>query len=55
MIVKHYRIADGAPGVLWRRVVVLKGAVLAGRSLREFAYITEFCSTGMGFTQGQGC
>jgi hypothetical protein len=34
------------------------GAVHAGRSLADeldFAYVIEFCSTGKGFTQGQGC
>lgn len=57
MIVKPYRITNRAPWCALKEWGA-DGCCPPGRSLADeldFAYVIEFCSTGKGFTQGQGC
>lgn len=57
MVVKHGRMAFGAPAGLGRKTGGAEGCCPRWQVTQEldFAYIIEFCSTGKGFTQGQGC
>lgn len=56
MTVEYWRMAFGAPAELGRKTGGAEGCCPRWQVTQlDFAYMIEFCSTGKGFTQGQGC